>query len=265
MTENLTVSPSITTTLPLNEDQALALPPEIRDQLLDYLELWGKPDEVLRLLHFYRETHGPLLSFLDREAVAQMAAGNYPAAIDAIEQRQRRSTTIESQALEARALLGAGHWEAAEAVAIDISTAYATRAVAVDSAAEIFSANGDFPRARTLVEALLAQRPGNQAARLTLARLALNHNEKELAGDLVQQLGAGISPTLEVADLRVLEGLHRGLGNAQSAEAATLELERQRMLSLEALQSAMQPIIGLVTGGGDVDRIYNASERARAH
>jgi ATP-dependent DNA helicase RecQ len=249
---------SFLTTLHLTEEQATALPPEIRDQLLDFLELWGQPAEVLHLLTLYRSTHGPLLHFLDREAHAHFTAGDYAKAIESIEQRQRRSTTIESQAKEARALLGAGHLDAAQAVAEDISTTYVTRPVAVTAAAEVFSAIGDFARARVLLEKFLQDRPGNLIVTLTLARLALANGDKAHAQQLIQRMGVGIPPDIDTGQLRDLQQIHEVLGNAQSAEAAALELDRQRLMQQEALLAAMQPIIGLVESGGALERIYGA-------
>ncbi|MBX2999428.1 MAG: RecQ family ATP-dependent DNA helicase [Caldilineaceae bacterium] len=258
MTETEQSSSSLLTTLHLTEEQATALPPEIRDQLLDFLELWGQPAEVLHLLALYRRAHGPLLHFLDREAQMHLAMGDYAKTIETIEQRQRRSTTIESQATEARALLRAGHSEAAQAVAEDISTAYATRLIAILAAAEVFAGNGDLARACALLEKLLADRPGNLGITLMLARLALTNGDKAQAQQLILQMGAGITPDIDIHQLRDLQQIHEVLGNAQSAEAAALELERQRMIQREALQAAMQPIIGLVESGGALDRIYGA-------
>ena len=258
MTETNTSTRSLLSAMHLTEDQAIALPPEVRDQLLDYLALWGNPDEVLRLISLYRTAHGPLLQFLDREAQIHLRTHDYAKAIESIEQRQRRSTTIESQAMEARALLGAEHVDAARAVAEDIVTAHATRPVALTTAAEIYAATGSFDRARQLLEKYLADRPGNLAVTLTLAQLALGHGDDGTARQWLQRLGAGITPGTDADILRGLQGIHQMLGNSQSADAAGLELERQRILAEEALKAAMQPIIGLIEGGGDVDHIYNA-------
>jgi len=258
MTADKTSPESIVTTLHLSAEQASALPPEVRDQLLDYLERWGTPAEVLSLLALYRNLYGPLLHFLDREAAAHLISGNYSQAIETIEQRQRRNTTLESQALEARALLGAGHLEAAESIAAEISTAHATRAVAVTAAAEIFSALGKFEQAQEILDKLLQERPGNLPAVMAMAHLALAQNNQALAHQLVQQLGAGISPNIEIGQLRQLQQLHELVGNDQSAEAARLELERQQVMQQEALQEILAPIIGLVESGSNADRVYSA-------
>jgi ATP-dependent DNA helicase RecQ len=258
MTLDKTTSESIVTTLQLTAEQATALPSEVRDQLLDFLERWGQPAEMLALLALYRNLYGPLLHFLDREASAHLISGNYSQAIDTIEQRQRRSTTLESQALEARALLGAGHLEATEAVATEISKTHPTRAIAVTTAAEIFSALGEYRQAQQILENLLKERPGNLPATITMIHLALAQDQQENARQLVQQLGAGVSPNIEIGQLRQLQQIHELMGNDQSAEAARLELDRQRMMQQEALQQALAPIIGLVESGSNADRVYRA-------
>ena len=43
-------TPSLLTTYGLTPEQAGALPPELRDQLLDFVGLWGTPEEILSLL-----------------------------------------------------------------------------------------------------------------------------------------------------------------------------------------------------------------------
>ncbi|MEZ4634222.1 MAG: RecQ family ATP-dependent DNA helicase [Caldilineaceae bacterium] len=258
MTETNTSTRSLLSAMQLTEEQAIALPPEVRDQLLDYLELWGDPAELLRLIILYRTAHGPLLHFLDREAQIHLQTHDYAKAIEIIEQRQRRSTTIESQALEALALLGANHVDAARAVAEDIASAYTTRPIAVTAAAEVFAATGSYEQAQQLLEDFLAQRPGNLLVTVTLAQLVLGHGDEAAAQQWMQRLGAGITPGTDTRLLRSLQALHRLVGNNQSADAAALELERQRLLAQEALTAAMQPIIGLVTGGGGVDHIYAA-------
>ncbi len=258
MIENTLKNPSLLTTMPLTEEQAIALPPEIRDQLLDFLELWGNSDEVLNLITLYRAAHGPLLNFFDREAQIYLQTQQYENAIEAIEQRQRRSTTIESQSLEARALLGAGHTDAARSVADDISVAHTTRPVAITAAAEVFAATGEFERAQTLLEGFLANRPSNLPVTLTLAELTLAQGDEAKARQWMQRLGAGITPNTSVRQLRQVQRLNAILGNDQSAEAAGLELERQRILAQDALKAAMKPIIGLVDSGDSVGNIYSA-------
>ena len=50
------------------------LPPELRDALLAYVQMWGSPDEMLELVAALREVHGPLLFLLDYQAQALVSA-----------------------------------------------------------------------------------------------------------------------------------------------------------------------------------------------
>jgi len=61
------------------------LPPDLRDQLLDYLHHWGNPEELLAVIATLREAHGPLLFLLDYQARAHYRAGQFEQALDVIE------------------------------------------------------------------------------------------------------------------------------------------------------------------------------------
>ncbi|MBI3959007.1 MAG: RecQ family ATP-dependent DNA helicase, partial [Chloroflexi bacterium] len=275
-------TPSLLTTYDLTTAQAGALPPELRDQLLDFIELWGTPTETLSLLAVYWELHGPLLAFLDREAEAHFSLGELPKALEAIERRQRRSTTIASQALESRVTLAAGHSAAAKAVADDISQAHPLHSVAVNAAAAVYAELGEPERARELLDVLLAARPSDIDSLITSAHIALAQNDPSTrfrqaqptgsgdvlslskghrwatAQEMAARLGAGIPSGTTVPQLRALQKLHEVLGNQQSANAVALEIERQHLIHQEALQTALAPIIGLVQKGGDLGQVYAA-------
>lgn len=124
------------------------LPLELRDQLLDYLHSWGTPTEQLALVEALRTVHGPLLFLLDYQATAHLLLDSPAAALDVIERRQRRSTTIASQVLEARALLALGREEHAQAIADDISQAYPRSSEAMVGAATVYAQLGRFEQAR---------------------------------------------------------------------------------------------------------------------
>ena len=47
--------------LQLSQTHIVHLPPEVRDQLLEYLHLWGDPQKQLQLIDELRQLHGPLL------------------------------------------------------------------------------------------------------------------------------------------------------------------------------------------------------------
>ncbi len=251
-------TPSLLTTYDLTNVQAGALPPELRDQLLDFIGLWGTPAETLSLLAVYWELHGPLLAFLDREAEAHFALGDLPKALEAIERRQRRSTTILSQALESRIALASGHNAAAKAVAADISQAHPLYSAAVNAAAAVYAELGEPERAQQLLDALLVARPGDIDSLITSAHIALAQGDRESAQQMAARLGAGIPSGTTVPQLRALHKLHEILGNQQSANAVALEIERQRLIQQEALQKALAPIIGLVQKGSDLGQVYAA-------
>ena len=97
------------TQLHLNPEIVQTLSPELRDQLLRYVKDWGEPADQQELVSILREAHGPMLFLLDYEADAHLKSGDYARALEVIERRQRRSTTVSSQALEAMALLASGY------------------------------------------------------------------------------------------------------------------------------------------------------------
>jgi ATP-dependent DNA helicase RecQ len=251
-------TPSLLTTYGLTPEQAGALPPELRDQLLDFVGLWGTPEEILSLLAVYWELHGPQLAFLDREAEAHVAQGDLTKAMETIERRQRRSTTIASQALEARVALAIGQNSAAKAVADDISKAHPLRSDAVNAAAAVYAELGEPNWARELLDSLLTARPGDIDSLITSAHIALAEGNREDAQQAVARLGAGIPSGATVPQLRALQKLHESLGNEQSANALALESQRQRLIQEESLRDALAPIIGLVQGGQDLGHIYAA-------
>ena len=250
--------PAFLTTYNLTPEQAGALPPELRDQLLDFVGLWGSPDEMLSLLAVYWKLHGPLLSFLDREAEAYFALGDLSKAMETIERRQRRSTTIASQALEARIALAAGQSGAARSVADDISKAYPLHSIAINAAAAVYAELGEPNRARELLDNMLTVRAGDMESLITAAHIALAQNDRETAQQMTARLGTGIPSGATIPQLRALQKLHESLGNQQSANATALEIERQRFLHQEALAATLAPVIGLVQKGSDLGQIYAA-------
>ncbi len=123
----------------LSRDQLQSLPPETRDALMAYIEVWGDTETQVALGELLRELHGPLLFLLDYQARAEYRRGNFDQVLTLIERRQRRSTTIASQALEAQALLAAGYEAHAQDVADDISQAYPRDIAAVSAAALVYA------------------------------------------------------------------------------------------------------------------------------
>ena len=252
-----TTSPLLTT-YDLTPEQAGALPPELRDQLLDFVGLWGTPAETLALLAVYWEVHGPQLAFLDREAEAYVAQGDFSKAMETIERRQRRSTTIASQALEARVALAVGQNSAAKAVADDISKAHPLHSGAVNAAAAVYAELGEPQQARELLDGLLAVRSSDIDSLITYAHIALAEGNREAAQQIVARLGAGVPPEATVPQLRVLQKLHETLDNQQSANALALENARQRLIQEENLRTTLAPVISLVQKGSDSSHIYAA-------
>ena len=254
-----TTSPApLLTSFDLTAEQAGALPPELRDQLLDFIHLWGSPAETLALLAIFWELHGPLLAFLDREAEARFAQGDLPGALETIERRQRRSTTVASQALEARIALAAGHTAAALAVADDISKAHPLHSAAVNAAAAVYAELGQVAEARALLDTLLAARPKDLDSLVTAAHLALAQGDRDGARQMAARLGGGVPAGATVSQLRALQKLHEILGNGQSRDAIGVEIGRRRIIDEEALRSALAPVVGLVKTGGDLEQVYAA-------
>ncbi|MCC6170160.1 MAG: RecQ family ATP-dependent DNA helicase [Caldilineaceae bacterium] len=241
-------SASLLRAISLTPAQLADLPPETRDQLLDYIQTWESPDDQLRLVTALREAHGSWLFLLDYQARAQLAVGTASAAAEAlatIERRQHRSTTIASQCMEARALLAAGHPSHARAVADDIGSAYLRHSLAQCTAAEIYAATGDFAKARATLEAFLALRSGDLEAELTLAELSYRAGEVALAGEYAERLGSGVPADTLDTSLQRLVRLHHLLNHEQSAAAVRLELERRRQIQAEALHTALAPFLAL--------------------
>lgn len=101
---------------------------------------------------------------------------------------------------------------------------------------------GRFDHARALLEAYLTHRPTNLNATLLMARLAHQADEQELVTEYVQRLGAGISPTICIAELRQMGQLFESLENLQSANAVQLELKRRKQQQDEQLRAALGPL-----------------------
>lgn len=226
------------------------LPLELRDQLLDYLHSWGTPTEQLALVEALRTVHGPLLFLLDYQATAHLLLDSPAAALDVIERRQRRSTTIASQVLEARALLALGREEHAQAIADDISQAYPRSSEAMVGAATVYAQLGRFEQARMVLEAFLAARPGDQLATLTLAQLAQLAGEKRLADEQLQRLLTGAATDLTTEALQVLVQLLQETGKAESAKAVQLEMARRQQVELAALRQVLAPYTGDMSATG---------------
>lgn len=228
-----------------------ALPPELRDQLLDYARTWAAPAERLDLTERLSEAHGPLLFLLDHQAEALFHAGDRERALATIERRQRRSSTIGSQALEAQTLLAAGHFDRARAVADDISTGYPDNITALAAAARVYAVTGEFYRSKALLDGYLAKHSNHLLATLALAELAHLAGEQALAADFVERLGGSIPPGIEDAPLRVYGDLLEQLGRSETAKAVQLELERRRRDQLLALRKGLAPLLDQPTAASD--------------
>lgn len=220
-----------------------AFPPNVRDQLLEYVHLWASPAEQLTLIEMLREAHGSLLFLLDYQASAYYQQGNYEQVLATVERRQRRSTTLSSQIMEARALLGLGHEDHARDVIADISGAFARNALAVSTAAEIYSQLGQFAEAKSLLDEFLARRPSDLQANLSMAYIAHQAGQKELTDAHLQRLGVGIPPGVTIEQLRQMLTLYTETGNLESARAVETELQRRQHADLTQLRQALAPFV----------------------
>lgn len=246
MTETISENqkPSLLNNLQLDASHLVHLPPEVRDGLLKYLSDWGTPAEQLQLVENLREVHGPLLFLLDYQATALFRQKEYARALEVIERRQRRSTTINSQALEARALLAAGYEEHAQDVITDISQAYTRDIAAIGAAAQVYTALGRFEQARALLEAYLSQRPADLQATLLMAQLAHEVEDSERTAEYMQRLGPGIPAGITNRQLQQMGQLYTAMGNQESANAVQSELERRRQQQTQELRKALSPFVG---------------------
>ncbi len=227
----------------LTPDHIAALPADVRDELLEYLSLWGNAQELLETVALLRVAYGPLLFLFDYEARAQAQIGQFDQALHTIERRQRRSVTIAGLAFEARALYAAGYAGHALAAAATLCQAYPHQALAVAAAAEVFAAAGDTARGQILLEDFLTQRPGDPEAGLALAHIALTAGRTGLADQVLRGLGAGVSADLDERQAQRLAELHHALGNQESERAVRLDLEKRRLLRLNALRARLAPIL----------------------
>ncbi len=235
MTSSLLVQLHLTTEI------LQTLSPELRDQVLRFVKEWGEPADRLELVTILREAHGPLLFLLDYEAAAHLDAGDYARALEVIERRQRRSTTVASQALEAVALLAAGYEPHAQAVADDISIAHPRNLAALRAAALVYTGLGRYEQARALMDAYLDRRPNHLAAILTIIAIAQTGDDQETANRYLQRLGVGIPAGISDAELAELSNLIPE-SDAESSAAVQLELERRRQLRRQDLSQTTDSI-----------------------
>ena len=226
----------------LSAQQVTGLPPEVRDGLLDWVRTWGLPEELLALVTLLREAHGPLLFLLDHQANALWRLGRHQEALDVVERRQRRSTTIASQGLEGLLLAALQHPAHARAVADDICRAYARNISALAAAAAIYTAVGAFTEADSLLAAYLDYRPGDLEATLSQAQLAVQAQQRTLAADYAERLGAGVPAGIEDEQLQRMLSVLDALGFPQRAQAVELELGRRRGEQLARLRSSLSAL-----------------------
>jgi len=219
------------------------LPPELRDQLLRYLEQWGEPAELLALVEALRQVHGPLLFLLDHQAGALTRLGRHGEALEVIERRQRRSTSLLSQVREAAVLLALGDHRQARTLAADLCRVYPRSAQAISTASAVFDAVGDPERAETVVRTYLARQPHQVTAVLALTRHFTHAGALAAADAELQMLGAGIPAGIEDEDLKEWVALAGLLSRRETANAGRLELERRRVEQFTALQTALAPFV----------------------
>ena len=232
-------------TLGITQEHVPSLPPDVRDDLLEYLSLWGDPRELLEAVTLLRDAHGPLLFLFDYEAHAHAAMGLYDDALTTIERRQRRSTNISSLTLEAAALSAAGYVDHAIGVAQSLSQAYSGHAAAISAAAEVFAEAGQVARAQDLLQEYLSGRPGDPVATLALARVEMSAGHADQADLALERLGSGVSADLDDRLAQRLADLHQVLGNQESERTVRLELARRRQARFNALRDRLAPLLDI--------------------
>jgi ATP-dependent DNA helicase RecQ len=257
--------------LGINNSVLGGLPPDVRDRLLEYVSTWETPADTLALVELLREAHGPLLFLLDVQAEALLANGEARAALDVVERRQRRSSTLASQVLEARALLAMGRSETAASLAAGLADGSPKSQTARVGAAELLAATGAPAHAEQAIALLhdwLAHHPGDVQATLALAQTALGAGKNDLAADMSDRFGSGIPADLSDRCLPALAALFEALGRQESAQAARSEQERRRFVAWERVRTAIAPYTSLDAGeGGDAEALFrrlNGPESAPA-
>jgi ATP-dependent DNA helicase RecQ len=233
----------MTAQLHLPLESISSLPPEARDLLLVYLQRWGEPAEQLKVAETLRASHGGWPALLDYLAHAYLAADNPKLAMEMIERRQRRNTTIGSHALEARALLALGMRDAARRIALELVAANPRNGFAIGVAAQVLARTADYDTATAPVIAYLAFKPYDLQGTLMLAFIAAVADHPELADAQLQRLGGGIPAGITAEQLVVLQQLAEMLDKRETAAAAALELQRRQQQELHNLQTALAPFI----------------------
>ena len=224
-----------------------SLPPDVRDNLLAVLQIWGTAQEQMVLLDILREAHGPLLLLLDYQVGALQKLGEYTKALELVERRQRRSSSITSQATEAMLHVGLGHLAHACTIADELVRSASRNALAATTAARVYAENGQYERAQTLLEQYLTQHPSDLLTTLTLSQLAAQFGERTRATEYLQRLG-GIPSDMDESGLQELAKLYTKLGNQQSSNAVEVELARRKRNAMEKLQAQLAPFLASATG-----------------
>jgi len=232
------------------------LPPDLRDELLDYAQTWQSPASVLALVEAVREAHGPLLFLLDYQAAALLAQQEANAALEVAERRQKRSSSIASRAIEVRALQRAGYESHALAMAEELTQTWPRSLTAQRAAAEVFAAQQDGARALAILQTYLETHPGEPSALLSVARMAFQQGEIGTATAVSERLGVGVPADLPDIELGDLHALMIEQGRSESAAAVTLEMERRRAIHWQKITALLAPWLAArdfeSTGGDDL-------------
>ncbi|HHY58948.1 MAG TPA: RecQ family ATP-dependent DNA helicase [Chloroflexi bacterium] len=237
------VNALITSQLHLPPESISSLPQEVRDALLLYLQRYGEPAEQLKVAETLRVSHGGWPALLDYLAHAYLASGNPQQAMEIIERRQRRNTTIGSHALEARAFLSLGMRDAAQRIALELVAANPRNGLAIAAAAQVLAQTTDYETAAAPVIAYLASKPYDLQGTLTLALVAAETGHPDLADAQLQRLGGGIPAGITVEQLTLLHQVAEMLDKRETAAAAALELQRRQQQELRSLQAALAPFV----------------------
>ena len=238
------VGVKVTVQIQLSPASLAGLPLELREQLLRYLQRWGEPAEQIEVAEQLRLCHGPRPGLLDYLACACLAAGQPLRALEWIERRQRRNTTVTSQSLEARTLLALGRREDACRVAAELARTHPRAVEAVVAAGEVWMGAGEFAEAASVLAVYLQASPYDLAAMLRLTQLALVQQQQDLAEQQWHQLGGGIPVGIDRESLVLLGELAGQLGKQETARSVQRELQHRQQQELAQLQLALAPVCG---------------------
>lgn len=227
----------------LTLNDALQLPSDLQQKVLNWWRLGGNHDQAEALLVQIEERDGLTAALLDEAAALALARNDGEAVRAAWERRFERSAPPSARAQFATALLELGQLEEAAEIAEELAASAGDLATVRALVAEISLQQGDPGPAYDLATARLRADEANVSARLSLARIAL------LSGD-VEAARASLSTALDNLEsftggqLATAAGLAEFLGQPARAQALRLRGAMRDAERVAALATAIDEALG---------------------